>query len=274
MGGPADPVSYGTRRFSTVVAGSFLVTDAWFAANDVLPPHHHARTVVGVTLSGRWDSVVGRRTLTNCAGILHTEPAGDTHSNHFGPAATHVLIIQPDPDASELLRPCGRLLTDVHRLPLAGARAAAGRLITELAYPDDVSVLALEAGCLDLLALATRAAGRWSRPSPPWLTRVVDYLHAEFRHTPTLEQIAGVAGVHPSHLVREFKRAFGETPALWIRRRRIELAAEAVSGSGEPLAQIAAAAGFSDQSHFTRQFRRHFGVSPASYRRANRGSIS
>ena len=272
--GSADPVSYGTRRFSTVVAGPFLVTDAWFAGNDVLPPHHHDRTVVGVTVSGQWHSVVGRRTLANCAGILHTEPAGDTHSNHFGPAGTHVLIIQPDPTASDLLRPCGRLLTDVHRLALAGARAAAGRLITELAYPDDVSVLALEAGCLDLLALATRAGGGWRPTAPPWLARVVDYLHAEFRHTPSLEQIAGVAGVHPSHLVREFKRAFGETPASWIRRMRIESTAGLVGGSGEPLAQIAAAAGFSDQSHFTRQFRQHFGVTPISYRRANRGPIS
>jgi AraC-like DNA-binding protein len=33
------------------------------------------------------------------------------------------------------------------------------------------------------------------------------------------------------------------------------------------LAQIAAAAGFSDQAHFTRVFRRHFGISPGARRR-------
>ena len=79
-----DPVLYGTRRFRSVNAGPFLVTDAWFGGKDVLPRHHHDRTVVGVTVSGEWDSVIGRRTLCNRAGVLHTEPAGETHSNHFG----------------------------------------------------------------------------------------------------------------------------------------------------------------------------------------------
>lgn len=269
-GKAADPVSYGTRRFRSVVAGPFLVTDAWFGGKDVLPPHHHDRTVVGVTLSGEWDSVVGPRTLCNRAGVLHTEPAGETHSNHFGAGGTHVLIVQPDPGARELLEPCRPLLTEVHQLVPEGAHALAGRLITELAYPDDLSLMAIEAGCLDLLASASRAGRDRRTQYPVWLIRVVEYLRAEFRRAPALTEVAGIAGVHPSHLVREFKRAFGETPASAVRRLRIEWTAPHVSGTDEPLAHIAAAAGFADQSHFTRQFRRHFGVTPVAYRQAHR----
>jgi AraC family transcriptional regulator len=265
-----DPVSYGTRRFRSVTTGPFLLTDAWFAGKDVLPPHHHDRTVVGITLSGEWSSVVGRRTLTNRAGIVHTEPAGDTHSNHFGSRGAHVLIVKPDPGARELLTPCRSLLGEVRQLTPDGARTLAGRLVIEMSEPDDLSPMAIEAGCLDLLACASRAASDRPRTHPRWLARVEEFLRAEFRRAPTLEDVARIAGVHPSHLVREFKRAYGETPASHLRRLRIESTAPFVSGSDEALARIAGDAGFSDQSHFTRQFRRHFGVTPIAYRRAHR----
>jgi AraC family transcriptional regulator len=268
----ADPVSFGTRRFRSVTAGAFLVTDAWFGGRDTLPSHHHDRTVVGVTISGEWDSVIGRRTLVNHPGVVHTEPAGETHTNHFGARGTHVLIVQPDPQASELLRPCQTLLTEVHRVIPGDARTLAGRVITELAYPDDLSPMAIEAGCLDLLVTASRLCRTRDRQPPSWIRRVGDYLQAHFRETPTLEELAAVAGVHPSHLVREFKRVFGETPASRARRLRIEATATLLSATDEPLTQIAAAAGFADQSHFTRQFRRRFGVTPIAFRRAhNRG---
>ena len=262
----ADPVSYGTRRFRTIEAGAFLVTDAWFGGKDALPPHHHDRTVVGVTISGDWDSVVGRRILTNHAGVVHTEPAGETHSNHFGTRGTHVLIVQPDPAASDLLQPCRTLLTEVHQLVPEGVRTLAGRLIRELEYPDDLSSMAIEAGCLDLVSSASRLTRNRGPELPAWLLRVADFVRAEFRRSPTLAELAAVAGVHPSHVVREFKRTFGETPASRLRRLRIEWTAPRVTGTDEPLADIAAAAGFADQSHFTRQFRRHFGVTPIAYR--------
>ena len=266
----ADPVSYGTSRFQTVAAGPFLVTDAWFAAGDVLPPHHHDRTVVGITLSGEWDSVVGRRRLVNRAGAVHTEPAGDTHSNRFGVRGAHVLIVQPDPAERELLAPCARLLGEVQQFRSDKAQLLAGRVIRELTSPDDVSPMAIQASCLEFLACTARHGDRARRRAHPWLGRVVDFLGAEFRQAPPLAEIARVAGVHPSHLIREFKRAYGETPASRIRRLRVEWAAPRVSGTNDPLTQIAAAAGFADQSHFTRQFRRYFGMSPDAYRRVSR----
>jgi transcriptional regulator GlxA family with amidase domain len=41
-----------------------------------------------------------------------------------------------------------------------------------------------------------------------------------------------------------------------------------LTDAGRSLAEIAMAAGFSDQSHFTRCFRRQFGITPAAYRQA------
>ena len=265
----ARPVTFGTRRAASVTAGVFLVSDAWFPGKDALPPHHHDRTVVGITLSGQWDSVVGRRTLDNRQGTIHTEPAGDTHSNHFGARGAHVVIVQPDPRATELVAPSARLLNEVHQVALDGAARLGARLVAELTSPDDLSPMAIEAACLDLLTSASRGV-RSPRDVAPWLGWVLEFLRAEFLRAPALADIARVAGVHPAHLVREFRRAYGETPAARMRRLRVEFALPLVTGTEDPLSAIASSAGFADQSHFTRNFRRHFGMSPLACRRAHR----
>jgi AraC family transcriptional regulator len=58
--------------------------------------------------------------------------------------------------------------------------------------------------------------------------------------------------------------------AQYLRRLRLEWAAERLRKPDDPLAEIASAAGFADQSHFTRRFKRLFGVTPAVFRAASR----
>jgi AraC family transcriptional regulator len=58
--------------------------------------------------------------------------------------------------------------------------------------------------------------------------------------------------------------------AQYIRRLRLEWAAERLRKREESLAQIASAAGFADQSHFTTWFKRQFGTTPAAFRAASR----
>ena len=57
----------------------------------------------------------------------------------------------------------------------------------------------------------------------------------------------------------------------YLRRLRIDRAAEQLATGSQPLAEIALAAGFADQSHFSNVFRRRVGMSPSAYRREVRG---
>jgi AraC family transcriptional regulator len=57
----------------------------------------------------------------------------------------------------------------------------------------------------------------------------------------------------------------------YLRRLRIDRAAEQLVWGDLPLAEIAIAAGFSDQSHFSNVFRRRTGISPSAFRREARG---
>jgi AraC family transcriptional regulator len=84
--------------------------------------------------------------------------------------------------------------------------------------------------------------------------------------------MAEAVGAHPVYLSREFHRHFRCTVGEYVRQLRIELACHKLSGSDEPLALIALAAGFFDQSHFSRTFKLLTGMSPAQYRKTFRSS--
>jgi AraC family transcriptional regulator len=269
----SDPVSLGSPRFRTADHGGFLVSDIWFPAGLVLPPHHHDRTVVAVTLGGGWDSVMDGRPRESTPGMLLTEPAGQRHGNHFGTSGARVLIVQPDPVArADTLRACGTLLAEINHVRAPLPHTLARRLSAEIRYPDATSPLAIEALALELLAAAARVEGRPSgRGRPPlWLRRVIDYLQAHILDPPDLGTLAGIAGVAPSHLVRAFRRHKGVSLSSYSRRLRLDWAAERLAATDAPIAEIALAAGFADQSHFTRVFRRQLGTPPAGFRRSTR----
>ena len=92
------------------------------------------------------------------------------------------------------------------------------------------------------------------------------------RARPSLSGLAESVGVHPVTLARAFRRAFGCTVGEYVRRLRIDHAAHQLAQTELPLAEIALAAGFSDQSHFSNLFRRHTGLSPFKFRRVARSA--
>jgi AraC family transcriptional regulator len=117
-------------------------------------------------------------------------------------------------------------------------------------------------GCRAAAAAERSPAGRIG-----WLARVVEYLREHFLECPTIADLSRIAGVHPAHFAREFRRVMRQSPAAYVRRLRLDWAADALVRTDHSLVDVAAATGFADQSHFTRAFRRHTGTTPAAYRR-------
>jgi AraC-like DNA-binding protein len=101
---------------------------------------------------------------------------------------------------------------------------------------------------------------------PAWFARVEELIHDRFREPLRMEQLAVEAGVHPSHLARVFRSRYGASPGAYLRRLRLEWAADRLAASDAGVSTVALEAGFADQSHFTRAFRRRYGVPPARYR--------
>lgn len=137
---------------------------------------------------------------------------------------------------------------------------------------------ASEIGELLLELLETVLAGRDDgAPDPPpdaapspWVRRLYERIHEEFRDRPPIVELAADAGVHPDHVCRAFRRHFGFTISDLVRHRRVEHAARMIRTTDRPLSSVAYHAGFSDQSHMTRQMKRHLGVTPRELREPDR----
>lgn len=267
---PSVPVTMGSPVFRSLSLDGFDVVEAWFAPGDELARHTHDRACVAVMLGGSFDLRIDDQCLHCAPTAVFTEPAGETHSNHIGSSGARVLVVQPDPDERELLRPFADFLNRTSHRHHAGIAERAARLAGELECPDDLAPLAAEGIVLEMLVALARVGDGDVRPAPAWLLRAQELLHARFAEPLRAAEIAREVSVHPAHLARAFRRCFRVSMGGYVRRLRLEWAARELDGSEVPLAGLALAAGFADQSHFTRAFKRYSGLTPSAYRRTRR----
>ena len=81
-----------------------------------------------------------------------------------------------------------------------------------------------------------------------------------------IDMLADKACMSKDHYIRVFKRETGETPNVYITKRRIEKAELALVTSDLPIKGIAQLLGYSDYSYFNRLFRKNAGITPQQYR--------
>ena len=104
--------------------------------------------------------------------------------------------------------------------------------------------------------------------TPRQVRLVCDHLERHLAEPADLAQLAGLAGLSPSHFHRAFRRSMGAPPHRWLTWKRIRRAQALMRDRGRSLADIAVETGFADQPHFTRVFSKVVGVSPGAWRRA------
>lgn len=105
---------------------------------------------------------------------------------------------------------------------------------------------------------------------PGVMRRVREYIDANLEANVGLDRLSEIAGLSRCHFARAFKQSAGATPHNFLIHRRLCKARDLLRDTNLPLAEIAVAAGFSDQSHFSRRFRQYVGVSPNAFRRSQR----
>ncbi len=78
------------------------------------------------------------------------------------------------------------------------------------------------------------------------------------------------SGVSHRRFIALFRQSVGLPPKSWLRVQRFQGVLSAMGrDADEPLAALAADAGYSDQSHFNRDFLAFTGVTPQAYRRVS-----
>lgn len=82
----------------------------------------------------------------------------------------------------------------------------------------------------------------------------------------TIEELAQQNNLSVSSFKREFAKLYNDTPANYIKNKRLEKAAELLLVSGERITDIAFDCGFNDLANFTKSFSEKYNITPTNYR--------
>ena len=100
------------------------------------------------------------------------------------------------------------------------------------------------------------------------LLRARDLADERYREPLVVEDLARAAGLSRAHFIREFRRAFGETPHQYLLTRRLERAATLLRSTDRSVLDICTSVGLRSVGSFTTSFRRAYGLTPTAYRAA------
>jgi len=147
-------------------------------------------------------------------------------------------------------------------------------LLEEIAAPRQGSA-AMISRILDLLFIQIIRA--WaSRPDadPSWMTGAMDpqighaltAIHAHPGRQWTVARLASIAHLSRSAFAQRFAERIGQTPAAYVAQLRLEIAADHLRATADPINAIAAEVGYRSNAAFTRAFSRRYGTTPRQWR--------
>jgi AraC family transcriptional regulator len=257
------------RILRSLRADEIVLTKSLYAPGQ-FPMHFHENARLVFVLKGAFAENYAGRSRHCRAPLTIFRPPGEKHWEEYDPG---VLCLSVDLGVSWMdhLREYQIRLVDSGDFRSGPLSLLAVNLHSELIINDQASPVAVEGLLLEAAVEIFRHRTPGPKESTPrWLLRARDFIDAEFVRNLTLTEISLVAGVHPVHLARVFRREFGCTIAVYLRRRRVEAACTAITDSDASFAEIATATGFSDQSHFCKLFKRFTRMTPTEYRSHSR----
>ncbi len=101
---------------------------------------------------------------------------------------------------------------------------------------------------------------------------VHNYLVEHLSERITIEELSHEFLMNTTTLKQAFKKVYGETIAMHMKRHRLEEAASLLLRTQNDIAAIAQAVGYESQSRFTTAFKEAYGVLPTEYRRSRGGT--
>lgn len=106
------------------------------------------------------------------------------------------------------------------------------------------------------------------------LCRARDRLHEDPAGAWTTETLAREAALSPYHFLREFRRAFGQTPGRYLTRMRLDAARRLIVTADASVTEACMAVGFSSLGSFSTAFHREMGIPPGELGRLRRALVA
>ncbi|MEH7223665.1 AraC family transcriptional regulator [Bacillus sp. JJ1566] len=95
------------------------------------------------------------------------------------------------------------------------------------------------------------------------------FIRMNFSEDISIEEISRKLHVHPSHLMRAFKKEKGLTISQFRNLIRLKEAKDLLTNSNLSLIEITFLVGFNNQQYFSRVFKEEEGVTPKEYKQKN-----
>jgi AraC-like DNA-binding protein len=239
-------------------------------AGDGYDLHRHDTYAIGVTLYGVqtfWYRGQRRYSLPGNIIVLHPDEMHDGGAGTDDGLRYRMLYLEPALALQSLGSRAGSLpfVNDpVFSDPAMASTlsAALGNLEEELdeLHADDI-ISRLTQG---LAKHARQTVKPLGAPAMRQAERVRDYLEEHALRLVRSGELEAVSGLDRYALSRHFRALYATSPHRFLLMRRLQRAREMIK-TGEPLAEVAVATGFTDQSHLNRQFKKAFGMTPGRW---------
>lgn len=99
------------------------------------------------------------------------------------------------------------------------------------------------------------------------IKQMLQFIHEQYASSITLPQIAGCASVSESECLRCFHSTVGVSPMAYVKKYRLQKAADLLRTTGTKIQDIGALCGFQEMSYFAKTFRKVYGCTPSEWRR-------
>jgi len=246
---------------------------------------HHIRdeVVIAVFTGGAMHYRIGPCHGTALPGSVLVIPAGDVFTGEaasqdgwscrvFYPDVPTLLGMAPEPYTAPPIRIQETAPPVYQDTALAVRLATLHRAIEENDDNPLARQQAFAAAMAAVLQNCAHPAGwpRCVRPHNRAIHRAVECVRARFADSELgISELAAAAGYSPYYFMRSFRATLGVTAHDYVVQCRLH-AALGMLADGLPAAEVAHAAGFTDQSHLIRQFRAALGVTPGQYAEQSR----
>jgi AraC-like DNA-binding protein len=214
----------------------------------------------------------------------HALAAGENLRLGAGPWQTRILCASYHQDPAVIV-PLLTLLPDVLHIPSRQAGPALDTTLRLLA--DEISRPQPGAGAVlnrivDILLVQLLRAWLGTGPGHPrtasWLSALTDpvagpaiaALHTQPGRDWTIPSLAAATGVSRATLARRFPAQVGCTPAAYLTRWRMDLAAVRLRDTDDTVGNIARSLGYTSEYAFNRAFTRARDMPPGRYRARSR----
>ena len=160
---------------------------------------------------------------------------------------------------SALITSTVRQILDLADAAAPGTELMLGRLM-ELLFVEVIRRYAEQ--------LPAEAKGWFAALNRPIVGRALQLIHADPARRWIVDDLAREAGASRTVLVERFQEVLGQAPIEYVTGWRMQLAAERLRTTRDPIATIAADVGYESEASFNRAFKRVTGATPGALREA------